>query len=277
MPKAFSFTFMVGTIASFGAIMYTCLVVPSAIEAKPGVESLLFFDGVCNLCDGFVGFVADHDSGKRDGAIYTRSDALRVLALLGARRYVAAFHLLPAPLRDAGYKLVAKYRYKMFGQVESCREPPKFQSRFSAASRGRRPADPEPPGERPKAVEDYYRGSHPQKGTAMAQAATVTIITDRVKRVVPGAAPQPTPGIRISVDGPNTTVGDLLKRCEKRRASTALAANAGKAKAKPPPQPMPTLPPNAFRPSPSSRRGRDGPSSFHKRDKWNGGGDDDSD
>ena len=64
----------------------------------------------------------------------------------------------------------------------------------------------------PKAVEDYYRGSHPQKGTAMAQAATVTIITDRVKRVVPGAAPQPTPGIRISVDGPNTTVGDLLKQ-----------------------------------------------------------------
>ena len=68
----------------------------------------------------------------------------------------------------------------------------------------------------PKAVEDYYRGSHPQKGTAMAQAATVTIITDRVKRVVPGAAPQPTPGIRISVDGPNTTVGDLLTRYEKR-------------------------------------------------------------
>ena len=180
MPKAFSFTFMVGTIASFGAVMYTCLVVPSAIEAKPGVESLLFFDGVCNLCDGFVGFVADHDSGKRvkfgaiqrhgdllrfhgagqyaeggaealttvvlvqDGAVYTRSDAaLRVFALLDApARYVAAFHLLPAPLRDAGYKLVAKYRYKMFGQVESCREPtPKFQSRFLDYE----PADGDPP------------------------------------------------------------------------------------------------------------------------------------
>ena len=169
MPKAFSFQFMVGTIAAFGAVMYTFLVVPSSIEAKAGVESLLFFDGVCNLCDGFVGFVADHDSGKRikfgaiqrhkdlmafhgagayaeggeealstvvlvqGGAVYTRSDAaLRVFALLDPpTRYVAAFHLLPKPVRDAGYKLVAKYRYKMFGQVESCREPtPKFRSRF---------------------------------------------------------------------------------------------------------------------------------------------------
>ena len=39
--------------------------------------------------------------------------------------------MLPPRLRDAGYKLVAKYRYKLFGQAASCRAPtPRFQSRF---------------------------------------------------------------------------------------------------------------------------------------------------
>lgn len=157
------------TILTCGAILGTLLVVPTTIEAKPGTETILFFDGICNLCDGFVGFVADNDSEKRvkfgaiqrhkdlmifhgagryaeggeealttlvlvqDGNVHVRSDAaLRTAALLDSpARYLAAFHILPAPLRDAGYKLVAKYRYKLFGEVETCREPtPRFQSRF---------------------------------------------------------------------------------------------------------------------------------------------------
>ena len=35
----------------------------------------------------------------------------------------AAFHALPQPLRDFGYDMVAKYRYKVFGKVEACRVP----------------------------------------------------------------------------------------------------------------------------------------------------------
>ena len=163
-------------LAALGAIF---VFTPTTLQPETD-QTWLFFDGVCNLCDGFVNFVADFESPQRvkfgaiqrhgdllrfhgagqyaeggaealttvvlvqDGAVYTRSDAaLRVFALLDApARYVAAFHLLPAPLRDAGYKLVAKYRYKMFGQVESCREPtPKFQSRFLDYE----PADGDPP------------------------------------------------------------------------------------------------------------------------------------
>ena len=37
-------------------------VVPLSMQPPPGVESWLMFDGVCNLCDGFVNFVADGDS-----------------------------------------------------------------------------------------------------------------------------------------------------------------------------------------------------------------------
>ncbi|KAJ1459781.1 hypothetical protein M885DRAFT_560546 [Pelagophyceae sp. CCMP2097] len=133
--------------------------VPRALRNAPGAgDSLLFFDGVCNLCDGFVGFVAAHDLPQRikfgaiqrhgdlmrslgaadyapggaealstlvlvqGGVVYVRSDAaLRTIALLDAPwNYVAVFHALPSPLRDAGYKL-----------VEECREPtPEFESRF---------------------------------------------------------------------------------------------------------------------------------------------------
>ena len=74
-------------------------------------------DGLSWLLDGFRSDAPSHDAA-------TQAIALR------------------SALRDAGYKLVAKYRYKMFGQVESCREPtPKFQSRFLDYE----PADGDPP------------------------------------------------------------------------------------------------------------------------------------
>ena len=66
-------------------------------------------------------------------AFYLRSAAaLRVIALLAAPFcYVAAFHALPAALRDAGYRLVARHRYKLFGSSDTCRAPTeRFKSRF---------------------------------------------------------------------------------------------------------------------------------------------------
>ena len=169
MGKAFGYPCMLATIGAFGAVVGCLLVVPASIEAPATDSNILFFDGVCNLCDGFVGFVADHDPDRRvtfgaiqrhgdlmkfhgagayaeggaealstlvlvsGGRVHVRSDAaLRVAALLdGPARYLAAFHVLPAPVRDAGYRLVAKYRYAIFGEAETCREPtPKFKSRF---------------------------------------------------------------------------------------------------------------------------------------------------
>ena len=111
---------------------------------------------------GFINFVADHDSEhrvkfgaqqkheellRRVGApvdlstvvliqgksFYTKSTAaLRTMALMDwPWSAIAAAHAVPQPLRDFGYDLVAKYRYKVFGKVESCRVPTgDFKKRF---------------------------------------------------------------------------------------------------------------------------------------------------
>ena len=161
---------IVGKGAVGWAVCASLMGVPAYLQPKLGVQSMLMFDGVCNLCDGFVNFVADHDSARRvrfgaiqrhadalhragagryaeggaealstlvvtqgDDAFYLRSDAaLRVIALLDAPFcYVAAFHALPAALRDAGYRLVARHRYKFFGASDTCRAPTeRFKSRF---------------------------------------------------------------------------------------------------------------------------------------------------
>eukprot|EP00462_Mataza_sp_D1_P026201 CAMPEP_0175138830 /NCGR_PEP_ID=MMETSP0087-20121206/10564_1 /TAXON_ID=136419 /ORGANISM="Unknown Unknown, Strain D1" /LENGTH=109 /DNA_ID=CAMNT_0016421771 /DNA_START=182 /DNA_END=511 /DNA_ORIENTATION=+ len=64
---------------------------------------------------------------------YTQSEAiLRVLALLGEPyRSLSAASIIPAPVRNYVYGAVAKYRYKIFGSVDKCREPTKaFRKRF---------------------------------------------------------------------------------------------------------------------------------------------------
>ena len=47
------------------AVGLAAYAVPLYLQPPPGVESWLMFDGVCNLCDGFVNFVADGDSQRR--------------------------------------------------------------------------------------------------------------------------------------------------------------------------------------------------------------------
>ena len=129
----------------------------------------MFFDGVCNLCDGFVNFLADHDPQEniKFGAIQRHKDllekhnagqyaeggaeelstmvfiqgdqvhvrssaALRALAMMESPwRMLSVFILIPTPLRDLGYKLVARYRYIVFGKSETCRLPTeRFKRRF---------------------------------------------------------------------------------------------------------------------------------------------------
>ena len=120
--------------------------VPQYMQPPAGVESWLMFDGVCNLCDGFVNFVPDGDGVppanrvrfgaqqkhmellERVGAptdlstlILIQGDrhylystaALRTLAVMNYPwRGLAAFALVPAPLRDWVYKLIAAHRYR---------------------------------------------------------------------------------------------------------------------------------------------------------------------
>ncbi len=126
---------------------------------------VIVFDGVCNLCNRWVQFLLlrDHENifqfapcqsafGSEimrsmgedaldpstvllvDGNnIHVRSAAVfRVLAELGGPwRLVLALLIIPPPIRDFAYTLIAKQRYRWFGRTEQCMVPdPKWHSRF---------------------------------------------------------------------------------------------------------------------------------------------------
>lgn len=140
------------------------------VETTASPPHLLFFDGTCGLCDGFVQFVLQRDAAARfrfaplqgerasevlarhggDAAaldtVYvlagTESPAPRLLARSEAVLFVlgqlpapwawlSALRALPRPLRDAAYGLVARHRYRIFGSREACRLPgPGERARF---------------------------------------------------------------------------------------------------------------------------------------------------
>jgi predicted DCC family thiol-disulfide oxidoreductase YuxK len=128
-------------------------------------QAVVLFDGVCNLCNGSVQFIIAHDpvahfrfaalqseaarrllgecalSGSlpdsvaliASGQVYTRSAA----ALRIARRLafpwplLYAFIIVPAPLRDIVYDLIARNRYRWFGKRDACMLPtPELRKRF---------------------------------------------------------------------------------------------------------------------------------------------------
>lgn len=126
---------------------------------------VVFFDGVCNLCNGFIQFLVRHDrqrnfrysplqstAGARllqgypvdterldsivllhNGNIYERSEAfLRICKELGGRyRLLWVFRVLPLSLRDALYNLIARYRYRIWGEKDHCMIPtPELMDRF---------------------------------------------------------------------------------------------------------------------------------------------------
>jgi predicted DCC family thiol-disulfide oxidoreductase YuxK len=61
-----------------------------------------------------------------EGRVYRKSAAVvRILCRLSLPWAMAGclLWLIPGPLRDAGYDLVARYRYRIFGKHETCRLP----------------------------------------------------------------------------------------------------------------------------------------------------------
>ena len=137
--------------------------------AQVNASRLVLFDGVCGLCARTVRFALRHDRAGRfvyaplqgetaaavlarhslasdletmiyvadlDGPterVFSRSSA--VLAMLdelgGPWRVVAMLRIVPRPIRDAVYGLVARYRYRWFGRFETCRLPaPDRRERF---------------------------------------------------------------------------------------------------------------------------------------------------
>jgi predicted DCC family thiol-disulfide oxidoreductase YuxK len=129
-------------------------------------QSIVFFDGVCNLCNRFVDWIIRHDQQGKisfaplqgvtaknlfqekqndseimqsviywdNGEIFRGDDAvLRILAQLGTgcRILASCGRLLPSSVRRWIYMGVARNRYRWFGQRKSCRLPSvEEQSRF---------------------------------------------------------------------------------------------------------------------------------------------------
>jgi predicted DCC family thiol-disulfide oxidoreductase YuxK len=58
------------------------------------------------------------------GVAFFKSDAaLTVLNALPGWGWTRLFRIVPKPLRDAAYSLVARNRYRIFGQYDSCFVP----------------------------------------------------------------------------------------------------------------------------------------------------------
>jgi len=126
---------------------------------------IILFDGVCNLCNGFVQFVIKQDPQAKfkfcslqsetakkilsdyhlnpdlldsvvliaNQKIYTKSDAaLKIFQLLGGFWAITRiFFALPKFLRDSFYNFIAKNRYRWFGKSDTCLLPSqKIKSRF---------------------------------------------------------------------------------------------------------------------------------------------------
>jgi predicted DCC family thiol-disulfide oxidoreductase YuxK len=144
------------------------------VDLIPGTSGkrIVFFDGVCNLCNGYIDFLIQRDHGRSlmfaslqspaglaviravpaaaapdtyysvflldtDGQIYERSDAVlkTLVSLGGIYRLLGIFWLVPRPLRDLLYRLVSRGRYRIFGVRQSCRLPtPQERALFVSSS-----------------------------------------------------------------------------------------------------------------------------------------------
>jgi predicted DCC family thiol-disulfide oxidoreductase YuxK len=119
---------------------------------------IIFFDGVCNLCNGAVQFVLKNDKHNvfkfaslqsnfaqklliernlpshdfdtiillENGRIYTKSNAIfRIARKLPNFYWLSYFSILPQAFTDFCYDIISKNRLKWFGKRESCWLPNK--------------------------------------------------------------------------------------------------------------------------------------------------------
>ena len=128
-------------------------------------HKIILFDGVCNLCNSSVNFIIDRDkknifkfaalqseSGQKlldkfglnqndfdsvvlvdENKFYSKSTAalkiVKEFPSLWKALYV--FIVIPVPIRNFFYDLIAKNRYRWFGKKDSCRMPsPELKNKF---------------------------------------------------------------------------------------------------------------------------------------------------
>jgi predicted DCC family thiol-disulfide oxidoreductase YuxK len=140
---------------------------------------VILFDGVCNLCNSAVQWVIERDKEGRFDFASLQSDAARrelgkvmdpneidalpdSIVLLDSDgvhvRSAAALRILrgldswflllrlgvvlPRPIRDAVYDMVARNRYRWFGRRDTCMTPtPEVAARFLDAGEPRKPTE----------------------------------------------------------------------------------------------------------------------------------------
>ena len=118
---------------------------------------IILFDGICNFCNRTINIILKYDTqayfqfapsqstaGKDilqqfkldqkasasvilidNEKVYTKTDAVILIAthLKGWPRLFRLLKFIPKPIRDFGYDLIAKNRYAIFGERETCRIP----------------------------------------------------------------------------------------------------------------------------------------------------------
>lgn len=127
--------------------------------------SIILFDGVCNLCNSSVNFIIDHDKKNvfrfaslqsdagqsllkkfnlnvkdfnsiilvENDKFYERSSAVMkiVKKFPGLWKFLYLFIIIPPPVRNFVYDIIADNRYKWFGKKDSCRVPtPELKEKF---------------------------------------------------------------------------------------------------------------------------------------------------
>jgi predicted DCC family thiol-disulfide oxidoreductase YuxK len=127
------------------------------VDPQTGNQSVILFDGVCNLCNGFVNFIIDRDkevrfrfaalqseTGKdflkqygieyvapetillaKNGQIFKKSRAILEISgqLNGIWKTIYFLRFIPSSVLDFFYDVVARNRYRVFGFKDQCRLP----------------------------------------------------------------------------------------------------------------------------------------------------------
>jgi predicted DCC family thiol-disulfide oxidoreductase YuxK len=131
-------------------------------------QSIILFDGVCNLCNGFVNFLIPRDKNQRfifgslQSAAGSRllkahhfpTDKITTVVLIEKDRLFSestavlkifrkmsglwpllyGLIIIPPFFRDYIYKLISKNRYRIFGKRDACMIPnPELAARFLAS------------------------------------------------------------------------------------------------------------------------------------------------
>jgi predicted DCC family thiol-disulfide oxidoreductase YuxK len=129
------------------------------------LKDVVIFDGVCKLCTNSLAFILRHEAAQElrfaplqspagkhlmaefgidpgqmktfvviaDGRAYVRSDAaIRVSRFLrGGWKLLGVVKVVPRPIRDYVYDVVARNRYRWFGRHDACIAPTsELESRF---------------------------------------------------------------------------------------------------------------------------------------------------